>query len=69
MLRLFTDWVFRVVRLFRLRIAILYEATGHTEQDLNIKNINDSDVESVTDEADLARQKSEFLKRLAAVGF
>jgi hypothetical protein len=36
---------------------------------LNIKNVNDSDVEFGTDEADLAKQKSEFLKRLAAAGF
>jgi hypothetical protein len=67
--RLFTDWCFRVVRLCRLRIGTLYEATALTDQDSNIKNVNDGDVESVTDEADLARQKSEFLKRLAAAGF
>ena len=66
--RLFTDWFFRVVRLRRLRIAILYEATRFIDQDSNIKNVDDSDVESVTDEADF-RQKSEFLKRLAAAGF
>ena len=67
--RLFTDWCFRVVRLCRLRIGTLHEATALTDQDSNIKNVNDGDVESVTDEADLARQKSEFLKRLAAAGF
>ena len=67
--RWFTDWFFRVVRLRRLRIAILYEATRLIDQDSNIKNVDDSDVESVTDEADLARQKSEVLKRLAAAGF
>jgi hypothetical protein len=67
--RWFTDWFFRVVRLRRLRIAILYEATRLIDQDSNIKNVDDSDVESVTDEADLARQKSEFLKRVAAAGF
>jgi hypothetical protein len=67
--RSFTDWFFRVARLRRLCIAILNEATGLADQDSNIKKINDSDVEAVTDEASLAKQKSEFLKRLAAAGF
>jgi hypothetical protein len=66
---LFTDWFFRVVRLCRSRIAILDEPTDLADQHSNIKNVNDSDVESVTDGPDLARQKSEFLKRLAAAGF
>ena len=68
MLRFFTDCFSHEVRLCRLRIAMLDEAIGLTEQDSSIKNVNDSDVESGTDEADLAR-KSEYLKRLAGTGF
>jgi hypothetical protein len=68
MLRFFTDWFFREVRLCRLRIAMLDEAIGLTEQDSSIKNVNDGDVESGADEADLAK-KSEYLKRLAGTGF
>lgn len=65
----FRDCFFRVVRLCRLRAAMLDEAIGLVEQDSNIKNVDDGHVESGADEADLARQKSEYLKRLAGVGF
>ena len=68
MLRFFTDWFFRAVRLCRLRVAMIDEAIGLTEQDLSIKNVNDGDVVSGTDEAELA-EKSEYLKRLAGTGF
>ncbi|WFU45868.1 hypothetical protein QA640_44470 (plasmid) [Bradyrhizobium sp. CB82] len=65
----FIDYFFRLVRLCRLRVAMLDEAIGLVEQDSNIKNDDVGHVESGADEADPARQKSEYLKQLAGVGF